>query len=255
MLNFKYPNYDFFRQTIFNFFLKTFQTKLKNFQNWVNTLSKSQYFILICVLITIFSWWFWPFTYLILVSQVFKVFLKKIPKNIKSLLLVITLTVASIVNFVYLNTYLELELLEKIQFPVNIYYLFYWIVELAHFTMFASFFYCCYRILRYSFTAYSNLYVGFYIGIHSLYNGCPITLTQNFLLQNSGKNTSDSSFWNGLFTEKTELVRWIFLILCIFLIYWAFLQLQKWKIKKKFFFTFTLENAINRNQVDFVQEK
>jgi hypothetical protein len=57
----------------------------------------------------------------------------------------------------------------------------FWFLESFHFIFFAAFFYALYRFIRYEVTPYSSLYFSSYFLVHVLYNGCPITATQNYV--------------------------------------------------------------------------
>lgn len=207
------------------------------------------YYCFFIVLGFFISWFFFPIFYTILIGLIFSNFLKFIPKNIKLGIWIILLALMLVVNYFYLINLFHLPISQRYLFGENWYYFFYWIVEISHFSLFVTFFYSCYRIIRYEYTPCSSTYVGLYVGTHVLYNACPISATQNYLLDKAGLQTGINTFWNGLFAEKSELVRLLFGFFCTLLFFTAYLQLKKIKLKKTYWFSFWLEHRIGRQEL------
>jgi hypothetical protein len=231
-------------------FLKKLELVNKKTLEVVQKMPKWQYYLFFVVIGFVSAWLFFPLFYTVLVGLIFKNTLKFIPKNLKLGLWLVILVLMLCVNAFYLAAYFDLPISHRYLFGENWYYFFYWVVEIAHTTLFATFFYCCYRIIRYDYTPSSNMFVGFYIGTHTLYNACPISFTQNYLLNKAGIQTGINVFWQGLFGEKGEMVRGLFALFCAILFVSAYLQLQKSKLKKEYWFNFWLENKIGKHLLE-----
>ncbi len=217
--------------------------KIFNSKNKILTL------IIFQIILLIMCSFFFPFVFTTLVGFILFKRLKKINPNIKVVILLILLLISIIINFFYFVTVFNWNL-EYLNLPKELYLTFYWLTESIHFLIFLAFFYCCYRIIRYTITPYSNLYVASYVGTHTIYNGCPITQTQNYLLNMGGGKSADNLFWVGFFQGKTDFARMIFALLCLILFVSAVIQLHRLKLKTPYWYTFWLENKLNKNELE-----
>lgn len=112
---------------------------------------------------------------------------------------------------------------------VSTYNILFWISEIFHFTLMILAFYCIYRTFRYKYAPYSGLYIVGYFGTHVIYNGCPITETQNYLALQGTIEPVANTFLQielGLWETPLRILVGSFLLILTWSIYKQFSELD-----------------------------
>ena len=114
-----------------------------------------------------------------------------------------------------------------------------------------------YRILKYKYTPYSGIYAATYIGAHAIYNGCPITSAQNYLLTMAGKGseTVDNIFLRTELREFELPLRALVLLCVLVLFYTSFKQFQQLNVKPKDYLSYWKENSFNKQTAESKEQK
>ncbi len=122
--------------------------------------------------------------------------------------------------------------------------------ELIHFSFLVLFLFALIRIILVRYVPYTAMYVSLYIGIHAIYNGCPITTTQNFLAIGSGViPVTNNDFLKGFLPEYEIQLRILVLFACTILLLLAYKQFKKLGVKPEYWMTFWYERKMNLNKL------
>jgi hypothetical protein len=83
------------------------------------------------------------------------------------------------------------------------------------------------RILTHKYTPYASLCVAIVSIIQVIFNGCPVTDLNNYLLLKAGfNNVENNAFWGGIFGEYTSFARFLLLFVSLVMFYYSY---KTWK--------------------------
>ena len=100
---------------------------------------------------------------------------------------------------------------------------------MIHHAIFAIFGFSLLRVFAAKYTPYSAMYLGCVSIIQSLYNGCPVTVINNFFADLAGVERSPNEFWGGIFGVYNIPFRLILLIMGVVFVYYS---IKTWKKPK-----------------------
>jgi hypothetical protein len=103
----------------------------------------------------------------------------------------------------------------------------YFVSEAMHTFLFGFFIFCLIRIFFVKNTPFTQLFVASFFGSHTIYNGCPITSTQNFLLDKIGWEFASNTFLRanlGTWELPTRILALVFCGILYFKVYKFFIK-------------------------------
>jgi hypothetical protein len=98
---------------------------------------------------------------------------------------------------------------------------------IVHQLVFVFFALAIIRIFTHKITPYASLYVAIVSIVQVVFNGCPLTELNNFLLLKAGfSDVESNAFWGGIFGDYTNYFRLLFLGVSFVMFYYAY---KTWK--------------------------